>query len=199
MSRFPWEYSTFHPPRKELSGLIFAEQRPMGAQPPDPWGRLGRHPGFQTRRRPRGLRRSFFGGKQRPRTVSRIKGGAQRPHPECQGLARLPAKETLIYVKKPGSAPKGLTFQGGGGACCSLAADLSPRAEALKSGHGRPRLAFRGPALRSVLWKRLQNPRAERFIPSERAAGKGCRVRRTPARNNFICQERLAADIGRVI
>lgn len=128
-----------------------------------------------------------------------IKGGAQRPHPECQGLARLPAKETLIYVKKPGSAPKGLTFHGGGGACCSLAADLSPRAEALKSGHGRPRLAFRGPALRSVLWKRLQNPRAERFIPSERAAGKGCRVRRTPARNNFICQERLAADIGRVI
>lgn len=68
--------------------------------------------------------------------VSGITGDTQRLRPECEGLVPLPAKKTSIYVKQAGSAPEELTFHGG--VSCSLAADLSPRAEAIKSGHRRP-------------------------------------------------------------
>lgn len=87
----------------------------------------------------------------------------QRLHPELEGPVHIPAKKTLIYVKKPGSAPKWLTFPGR--VSCSLAANLSPSTEAIKSGHqGPPRRLTQGSGDRSrSCGKYLGNPRAEHF------------------------------------
>lgn len=146
MSRFPWEYSTFHPPRKELSGLIFAEQRPMGAQPPDPWGRLGRHPGLQTRRRPRGLRRSFFGGKQRPRTVSRhkrrrTKATSRMPRAcssSCQGNLNLCKEARLSPQRVNFPRRRRLPFV----SCRSISTCRGPQIRPPETPPGLPRAGF---------------------------------------------------------
>lgn len=130
---------------------------------------------FKIHQRPPGLiRQSFFSRKNASRIVSCIKRDMQRLHPEFEGPVRIPAKKTLIYVKKPGSAPKWLNFPSR--VSCSLAANLSPRTEAIKSGHQRPprRLTQGSRDCSCSCGKYLGNPRAERFdLPSGvSAAGK---------------------------
>lgn len=78
----------------------------------------------------------------------------QRLHRAFEGPARFPAKKTLIYVKKPGSAPKRLNSPSL--VSRSLVANLSPRTEAIKSGHQRPlrRLTW-GPGIAPVLMENI--------------------------------------------
>lgn len=92
-----------------------------------------------------------FSRKNSPRTILCIKRDMQRLHPEFEGPIHIPAKKTLIYVKKPGSAPKWLNFPQ---SCvsCSLVVNLSPRTEAIKSGHQRlPVDLHWGPGIAPVL------------------------------------------------
>lgn len=100
-----------------------------------------------------------------------MKRDTRRLHPKFEGLVCIPAKKTLIYVKKAGSAPKWLTF----GSCvsCSLVANLSGRAEAIKSGHPRPPSPLlRGPGIAPVLMENISEiPELSVLIPSERERG----------------------------